>query len=177
MMKRVLIVGCPGSGKTTLAGKVAAMLGVPAVHLDQMFWLPGWVEPDREAFDFALDQKLKEPGWVMDGNYTRTFARRISYADTVIYLDFNRFVCSWRALWRWIVDKGEQAPGCPQKVDREFLRYILLRYPRRHRPAMLEVIEAHKDQLQVVRLKSPTALRHWLSSFENVAKNRGRIAG
>ncbi|MDD9900927.1 MAG: AAA family ATPase [Alphaproteobacteria bacterium] len=133
-MKRILIIGSSGAGKSTLARKMAQARGLHFVSLDHLFWLPGWVERDKNAFDALLDVELKKDAWVMEGNYNRTIPKRLQYADTVILLDTNRFLCAFRAIKRWLRQEGVQAKGCPQKVDLEFLKYILWDYPRRHRP-------------------------------------------
>ena len=77
MPQRILIIGCPGSGKSTLARRLSAQTGLPIVHLDALYWLPGWVERSREDFDALLQDKLEKPRWIIDGNYTRTLAMRL----------------------------------------------------------------------------------------------------
>jgi len=127
-MKRILIIGCSGAGKSTLASELGAGLGLPVYHLDKLFWRPGWVEAPLEEFDAKLAELLKTECWIMDGNYNRTLPERLKYADTVIFLRYSRWICLWRVLKRRIKYHGctraDITDGCPERLDREFLRYI-----------------------------------------------------
>lgn len=158
-MKRILIIGCPGAGKTTLSKTLAHAEALPIVHLDHLWWKPGWQERSEAEFDANLLSALQKDRWIMDGNYARTLARRLEYADTVILLDFNRWTCAYRALKRWWKGEGEQAKGCPQKVDLPFLKFILWDYPVGQRLQILEKLK--NTSINVVHLKNPAALEEW----------------
>lgn len=127
-MERILIIGCSGSGKSTLARAMGEKTGIPVVHLDQLWWKPGWVESDREEFDARLEAELAKPRWIMDGNFSRTMPQRFKRCDTVIYLDFNRFTCLWGMFRRVTGYYGKVRPdmseGCPERFDLEFIRWI-----------------------------------------------------
>ena len=84
MMHRILIIGCCGAGKTTLARELGARLGLEPVHLDWLWWRPGWRERGREEFDAELAELLRRPEWILDGNFQRTLPERLKFADTVI---------------------------------------------------------------------------------------------
>ena len=90
-MERIMIIGCGGSGKSTLARQLGEKLKLPVVHLDQLFWRPGWVSISKDEFDCVHEAALAEEKWIMDGNFDRTIPRRLERCDTVIYLDFSRF--------------------------------------------------------------------------------------
>ena len=127
-MKRVIIVGCGGAGKSTLARQLGEITGLPVVHLDKIFWLPGWVERDREEFDELLRQEMSKDEWIMDGNFNRTMPERLSRCDTVIYLDYSRLTCLFGVLKRVLTTYGTIRPdmgeGCPERVDLEFLKWV-----------------------------------------------------
>ena len=89
-MQRIMIIGCPGSGKSTLARALGERLDLPVVHLDRLWWKPGWENVTQEEFDQRLGNALKLEQWIIDGNFSRTVETRLEKCDTVIYLDFNR---------------------------------------------------------------------------------------
>ena len=127
-MERIVIIGCGGAGKSTLARRLGEKLDIPVVHLDQLWWKPGWVESSREEFDAKLAVELAKPQWIMDGNFNRTIPERIARCDTLIYLDFNRVTCLMGVLKRVITTHGKVRPdmgeGCPERFDLEFLKWV-----------------------------------------------------
>ena len=127
-MERILIIGCGGAGKSTLARQLGEKLKLPVVHLDSIFWLPNWVERDRNEFDELVLQELVKDQWIMDGNYNRTLPERVKYCDTIIYLDFSRMACLMGVLKRIITTYGTVRPdmgaGCPERFDLEFLKWV-----------------------------------------------------
>ena len=84
-MKRVIIIGCGGAGKSTLARKMGELTGIPVIHLDQLFWKPGWVERTREEFDPMIQRELEKEAWIMDGNFDRTMDERIKRCNAVTW--------------------------------------------------------------------------------------------
>jgi adenylate kinase family enzyme len=89
-LRRVMVVGCAGAGKTTLARRLAHQLGVPAISLDLHFWRPGWQVPGREAWRAQTVALTALPAWVMDGNYSSTFDVRMARAQCLVWLDYPR---------------------------------------------------------------------------------------
>ncbi len=126
-MKRILIIGCGGAGKSTLARAMGQKLGLPVVHLDKLFWHPGWVESSKEEIDTKICQEMVRDKWIMDGNYNRTMPERLKYCDTVIYLDFSRLACLMGVAKRIVTTYGQVRPdmgeGCPERLDLEFLKW------------------------------------------------------
>lgn len=127
-MKRVIIIGCGGAGKSTLARQLGEKTGLPVVHLDKLFWKPGWEEMPKEEFDQSIRRELEKETWIMDGNFDRTLPERIKRSDTVIYLDFSRMACLLGVLKRVVTTYGKVRPdmgeGCPERIDLEFLKWV-----------------------------------------------------
>ena len=128
-MKRIVIIGCGGAGKSTLARKLGEIMELPVVHLDQIFWSPGnWQHLGKEEFDARLLAEMEKESWILDGNYNRTMAMRLDRCDTVIYLDYNRFVCiaGWlrRVITNWGKARADMAPGCKEWFDPEFFQWL-----------------------------------------------------
>lgn len=166
-MKRVLILGCPASGKSTFARRLAASTGLPLVHLDRIYWRPNWVEAAKEEFDARLAAELARDAWIVNGNYGRTIARRLAAADTAILLDFPRWRCLWRAFRRSALGFGrtraDMADGCREKFDPEFFAYIW-RFPGEQRPTLLEELARFRGETIVLR--SPAAVRRFLDRLK-----------
>ena len=127
-MERVLIIGCGGSGKSTLARQLGEKTGLPVVHLDKLFWKPGWVSVPKEEFDVIIREEIAKKQWIMDGNVDRTLPERIKHCDTIIYLDFSRLACLMGVAKRVLTTYGKVRPdmgeGCSERVDMEFLKWV-----------------------------------------------------
>ena len=127
-MKRIMIIGCGGAGKSTLARQLGEKTGLPVVHLDKLFWRPGWEHISRDEFDALHREALMGEKWILDGNFDRTMEERMRYCDTVIYLDFSRFACLFGVAKRILTTYGKVRPdmgeGCPERFDMDFLKWV-----------------------------------------------------
>lgn len=165
-MQRVLIIGCSGAGKSTLARELGEKTGLPVVHLDALFWKPGWVESEREVFDAKVLAELEKPAWIIDGNYARTLPVRLEKCDGVIYLDFPRWLCILGVLKRVLTTYGTVRPdmpeGCPERFDWEFLKWVwnFNRNNREKTYGQLEKLPADK----VIILKNRREVRKFLQN-------------
>ncbi len=161
--KRILIVGCCGAGKTVLASELGKRLGLPVHHLDRLWWTPGWVEKPRDVFDAELAELLRQERWIIDGNYNRTLAERLKFADFVIVLNFSRWICLWRIVRRfWRYRRGtrpDMGAGCRERLNREFLCYVW-EYRSRMFPRVLETVAESRVPVRIV--DSPRELSAWV---------------
>lgn len=167
-MKRVMIIGCGGSGKSTLARALGEKTGLPVVHLDQIWWSPGnWQHLEREKFSICLTREVEKPLWIMDGNFDRTMAERLEKADTVIYLDYNRFVCIGRWVKRvtlnWGKVRSDMAPGCKEWFDPEFFGWMW-NFNRKHRKDYYALFGDLPDK-KVYIFKNPRQTAKFLKSL------------
>jgi adenylate kinase family enzyme len=154
-MQRVLVMGCAGSGKSTFGRRLADKLGLPFVSIDQIYWQPGWREPEPEAFTAKMTREAEKPAWVIDGNYMRSGAGELrrARADTVLWFDLPRRVCMLSVIRRSAASYGrvrpEMAPGCPEKFDWVFLRYVWT-YRAAQRPKLLAYFSALRGDQRLV---------------------------
>ena len=164
-MRRIIVIGCCGAGKSTLARELGTRLALPVHHLDRLFWLPDWQECDHE--EFVRDQKriLEGPAWIIDGNYGSTMRLRLNACDTVLYLDFPLRTCLWGVLKRIYSRKPrpDMADGCAERFDWEFLRYVI-GFRRHHRPHTEKLLRTAYSGT-VHRFRSRRDLRKFLSAL------------
>lgn len=127
-MRRVLVIGIPGAGKSTFSRALASKTGLPLIHLDKEFWQPDWKVTPLPEWRAKVAELLIRDAWVMDGNYGGSLGLRLPHADTVFWFDYPRLLCLRRALWRVVTTHGkvrdDMAEGCPERLDWEFLRYV-----------------------------------------------------
>jgi len=139
-MERVLIIGSPGSGKSTLSHEVARRTGLPLHHLDRLYWKSGWVETEPAQWRETVERLVAEPRWIIDGNYSSSLAPRLARADTVIDLDLPAWQCVLGVLRRLVGAQARERPdmavGCRERLNKEFIEFIVYTatFPRRVRP-------------------------------------------
>lgn len=175
-MKRVMIIGFSGAGKSTLAAQIADLIGCKATHLDSLHWLPNWTENTPENERELLRPVIESEKWVIDGNYSKVlYNERINAADTIIFLDFNRFLCLYRVLKRYFKYKGKNRPdmgtGCDEKLDFEFISWVLHkgRKPkmRKKRLKLLKQLEAERPEKKIYILRTPKQVDGFLKRRNN----------
>lgn len=170
-MKRIMLIGCGGSGKSTLAVRLGESLSLPVHHLDRLYWQRGWEGLPRDEWRALQEELCVQPVWILDGNYTSTMDVRFESADTIIFLDLPTLSCLHGAIRRFLRFHGRSRPdmaeGCPEKLDWEFLKWIL-RYRRDRRPRILARLRELGESKRVVILPSRHAVRRYLE--EEVAK-------
>lgn len=165
-MRRVVVAGPGGAGKSTLAQVLGARLGLPVVHLDRHFWKPGWAPTPEPQWRRIQERLFAGDRWVADGNYSATIDVRLRRADTVVLVDLHPLRCAVRAVRRTVGNRGRavQAEGCPERLDREFLAWIL-DYRRRSRPKVLAAVAAHAPHAVLVVGRRPRDVRRFVAGL------------
>lgn len=170
-MRRCLVIGCAGAGKSTLAREISDCTGLPLIHLDQAYWGPGWQATPADRWEVVVLELARRERWVMDGNYGGTMQLRLKYCDTVVFLDMPRWLCLTRVLKRrWSARRADPIAGCPERLNWEFISWIW-NYRRSRRPGILERL-ARVPEKQVHILSSRRAVRNFRHRLSDLAPPR-----
>jgi adenylate kinase family enzyme len=165
-MKRVLVIGSSGAGKSTFARRLGEKTGLQVVHLDVLHWKPNWTEPSKDEWRKTVENALKADSWIMDGNYSGTMEMRIPACDTIIFLDFPRLLCVYRILKRVVMyrkgSRPDMAEGCHEKFDWTFIKWVW-NYPERTRPKVEALLKKVEGEKTIIRLKSPAEVEDFFA--------------
>jgi len=169
-MKRVLIIGNPGSGKTTLSVKLSRILNLPVYHLDRYFWRPGWVKPEYDKWLKILSDLVSQDEWIIDGNYGNSLDVRLPRADMVVFLDFKTSICLWRIIRRMLSTHGhvrsDMADHCPEKLDLSFVHYVL-KFRGVERGIILKALkECHNRK--IITLNRPSEVKAFMERLNKL---------
>ncbi|WP_226644728.1 DNA topology modulation protein [Mesobacillus subterraneus] len=148
-MEKVIIIGCGGAGKSTLARKLGEILNIKVYHLDAMYWKPGWEMTAKDEWKKLIQQVIEEDSWLMDGNYGSTIDMRSQAADSIIFLDYSTTRCLYGIFKRRIMYHGRTRPdmneGCPERLDWDFIKWVA-KYKREKAPGIIARLEELKIQ-------------------------------
>jgi adenylate kinase family enzyme len=169
-IKKIMIFGRPGSGKSTFASVLRDHLGLPLHHLDKYFYEANWVERNYQEFLQIQRSILENDRWIVDGNSVRSLEMRYSKADLVLYFNYPRRICYWRIVKRlWQPNQGidDRAPGCKETIRFSLLRYIwgfekrvesqILSLKNKYPTAVFREIKNNKDLKELGRQLVGTA--------------------
>ncbi|MFD1674403.1 DNA topology modulation protein [Alicyclobacillus fodiniaquatilis] len=155
-MKKIMIIGSGGSGKSVMARKLGDITKLPVYHLDALFWKPGWVATPNDEWDDMQKELIQRDEWIIDGMYNRTLDIRLSAADTVIFIDLPRWITTYRVIKRRVQYHGKTRPdlhdGCPEKLDWAFVKWVW-NFPKNRRAIIMEKIQKHANK-NVIILRS-----------------------
>ena len=169
-MKKVLVIGPGGSGKSTFAKRLGEILGIDVKHLDSFYWRAGWTKPSEEDWIQKVNELTSGESWILDGNFGGTLALRVERCDTIIFLDMPRLLCLWRVTKRRLTYRNRSRPdmaeGCNEKLDLEFIEWVW-NYSNRSRPRVLKLLEEKKASKKIVWLRSNGEVEQFLKSCKS----------
>ena len=161
-MKKAIVIGCPGSGKTTFAEKLAKTTALPLYYLDAIWHKPDRTHISREDFDTRLSEIFKEDCWIIDGNYSRTLETRLKECDTVFLFDLPVEDCLWGATER--LGKGRyDMPWIDTELDPR-LKAEIEAFPEKNLPTIYELLEKYKENRSIVIFTSRAQADEYLNS-------------
>jgi len=145
-MKKVMIIGSGGAGKSTAAMALHNISGLPIFHLDSYYWKPGWNPTPKAEWEEIITELGKKPEWIMDRNYGGKMDIRLAVAYTIIFFHFPRLVCLTSALKRrYFGPRLDIIPGCPEQIDWEFLSWIW-NYNKTSASGILKKLDGFKNK-------------------------------
>ncbi|MDG3131817.1 adenylate kinase [Streptococcus suis] len=162
--KKIMVIGCPGSGKSTLSRKLHEITGIPLFHLDLMNWNSDRTCVEKDVFIQRLLEVINGKEWIVDGNYDSTLELRMKYCDTIIFLDYPVELCLQGMQER----RGKQRPDMPwiesvDDVDSDFIEFIN-NFRLHSRPKILELLEKYSDK-EIYILKSMNQANNFLTTY------------
>ena len=157
-MKKVLILGCPGAGKSTFARKLRDKTGLPLYYLDMIWHKPDRTTITKQEFDAKLSEIIKHEEWIIDGNYGRTLEMRFKECDTVFFLDLPTNVCLAGVEGR-IGSEREDMPWQEEELSAEFRNFII-NFSRDEIPEINEMLRKYKNK-NIIIFKSREEIDAW----------------
>jgi adenylate kinase family enzyme len=170
-MKRIMVIGCCGSGKSTFSRELHKVLGLNLIHLDQYYWQPNWTETKKSIWEKTVTELANKPEWIIDGNYGGTMDTRLNRADTIIYLDMPAYKCLWRITKRILKYHGKVRPdmpaGCKERFDLEFYHYVLT-YNMLRRKSILKKLTSLKSDKRIEVFRNDGETRKYIKELEDI---------
>jgi len=173
-MKRVIVVGSIGAGKTTFAKAVAKKLSIRHIELDRFNWLPGWKLRLHEELKVLVAQEIGKPSWVICGNYSVLRPMTWSKADTIIWLDYSFLICFWRCFKRSFSNALQRKQCCNGNYEtlgrmffskQSILWWVMRTYKKRRKKYIRLMQDPMYKHIQFVRLRSDSQAKSWFKAI------------
>lgn len=162
-MKKIIIIGCPGSGKSTFAKELNKIYNLPLYHLDLIWNKPDKTTISREEFDNALESIFETEEWIIDGNYQRTLEKRILEANTIFLLDYTLDVCLQGAIKR-VGIKRDDMPWTEEALSEDFKKRII-DFSQDKLPVIYNMLDKYKDNKNIIVFKNREDAEKYLNEL------------
>ncbi len=151
-MKKIIVIGSPGAGKSTFSKKLRDITNIKLYHIDMLYHKADGTHISKEELEKKLIEIFKEDSWIIDGNYQRTIEMRLKECDTVFLLDFPTETCVEGAKSR-IGKKRENLPWIEEKLDEDF-KQVIINFSKEKLPRIYELLDKYKDSIDINILNS-----------------------
>lgn len=161
IFRKIIVIGCPGAGKSTFARNLRDLTGLPLFYLDMLWHKADRTTVSKEQFDGSLDRIMSGDEWIIDGNYIRTLETRLEHCDAVFFLDYPLETCLEGARNR-VGSVREDMPWVEQELDPEFRQWIE-DFPCEQRPRIYELLERYENRRNITIFHSRREADAWLA--------------
>ena len=164
MLKRILVTGNAGSGKSTVSQQLSSLLKIPVYGLDKIVWGPRWQRIAKQQCQSKLIEILENEQWIIDG----VCSQAAVMANVIIFLDMPRRACYWRVIKRNLPYLFKSRPGlppqCPEILIIGYLVKLIWNFRKSVRPTLLNLLEQEKDNIDktIIRIDNQRQWKHWL---------------
>ena len=153
-MNKIIVLGNSGSGKSTLTQLLAEKLHMDYLHLDPIVYKYSWDKPEFNEMESKVKDMLTKPSWIIDGNFLFNALNRFDECDSVIFLDFNRFICTYSVLKRHNKYKGKHRDSrsdfCDEKITKNYLKWVFKDFYKTSRKTILKFIKENPDKKVII---------------------------
>ena len=164
-MKKVIVIGSPGSGKSVFSKKLKEVTNLPLYHLDMLYHKKDGTHISKEELEEKLKIIFKEEQWIIDGNYQRTLELRIKECDTVFLLDYPTEICIKGAESR-IGTKRDDLPWVEEKLDEEF-KNIIIDFSKVKLPEIYKLLDKYKNNKDIIIFKTREESDKYIKTIRN----------
>lgn len=164
-MKRIIVIGCPGAGKSTFSQNLSSILKIPVYHLDLLWHKEDKTTISRDDFDVILEEILVRSNYIMDGNYQRTLEMRLKASDTVFLLDYTTEICLSGANER-VGKERTDLPWIEEKVSEDFKQKILA-FSNDNLPKIYDLLSKYRDNKNIIIFKNRDEADAYLEELQN----------
>ena len=168
-MNKIIVLGCSGSGKSTFAERLQKITKLPLYHLDTIWWKPDRTHISRDEFDRKLDDLVNRDNWIIDGDYSRTYEKRIAACDTVFFLDYDVEVCI-KGIMDRVGKERKDIPWTDDKLDPELVKQVR-DYETVDKPVLIELFNKYSNK-NIITLHSREEANALLKNM--IANQNGR---
>ena len=164
-MKRIIVIGPPGAGKSTFSRSLASIIKIPLVHLDNIFWKADGSHIDKAEFRDIVQKVMESDAWILDGDYSSTLEMRIKKCDTVFFLSYPKEICL-EGIKARVGKKREDLPWIEKELDPEFMDWAE-NWEKNKLHILLSVIEKYKDTKQIIIFHGRSEADNYLNNLKN----------
>lgn len=162
-MKKVIIIGCPGAGKSYFSKKLHETTQIPLYHLDMIWHKPDKTHISREEFDKILENIFLKESWIMDGDFSRTMERRIQACDTIILFDVPFEICM-QGIKEREGKKRDDMPWQTSMADDSLLNEVYNYIPNQL-PKVYQLLQQYKHGREIIIFKTRNEAEKWLMTI------------